>query len=148
MKSKVNMDELKKEAEYLFRNGYMCSETMVFILNKYYELGLSQDAVAMSTGFPFGFGDGGNVCGAVAGATMCIGKIFGRTERGDSAYKECCQKVRKLNDKIIEKYNSCLCPELIKDYDFKDPKRKDHCRDILLATIDAFDEIMNNEKSV
>ena len=63
MVSEIKMDELREKAVGAFTGGYMCSETLVYILNKYYDLGISEEAIAMSTGFPFGFGDGGNVCG-------------------------------------------------------------------------------------
>ena len=67
MVSEIKMDDLREKAVGTFTGGYMCSETLVYILNKYYDLGISEEAIAMSTGFPFGFGDGGNVCGAVQG---------------------------------------------------------------------------------
>ena len=50
-----------------FMTGYMCSESVLEVLNRHYELGIGEEAIALSTGFPYGFGDGGNVCGAVAG---------------------------------------------------------------------------------
>ena len=50
----------------------MCSESVITIANKHWDLGMGDDIMAIATGFPFGFGDGGNVCGAVAAATMSL----------------------------------------------------------------------------
>ena len=61
MVSEIKMDELREKAVGAFTGGYMCSETLVYILNKYYDLGISEEAIAMSTGFPFGFGDGKSI---------------------------------------------------------------------------------------
>jgi C_GCAxxG_C_C family probable redox protein len=148
MVKEVNLADMKEKTIGAFTGGYMCSETVVYILNKYYDLGISEDAIAMSTGFPFGFGDGGNVCGAVAGATMCLGKVFGRTVPGDPKYQKCCTLVRELNDDVIAEYGTTICPQLIEDYDFKEPDRKQHCIGIVLTVIESFAEIMERECGV
>ena len=46
-------------------------------IRKNFELDMSDDAIAMSSGFPWGLGGGGCICGALAGGTMCIGYFFG-----------------------------------------------------------------------
>ena len=40
MVSEIKMDELREKAVGAFTGGYMCSETLVYILNKYYDLSL------------------------------------------------------------------------------------------------------------
>lgn len=145
MVNEVNIDDMKREAEKAFKNGFMCSETMVYIFNKFYDLGMPDSAIAMSTGFPFGFGSGGNVCGSVAGATMCLGYIFGRTEPGDPKYAKCCKLVRELNDDVIAGYSTTICPELISDYKFATPERKEHCTGIVKTVISSFAGIMERE---
>ncbi|WP_270302434.1 C-GCAxxG-C-C family protein [Baileyella intestinalis] len=144
----VDFNELKEETERVFRSGFMCSETAVYVLNKFFDLGMPESAMAMATGFPYGFGDGGNVCGGVAGATMCLGMVFGRTVPGDPKYKKCLELVRELNDDVIKAYETTICPELIKDYDFKDPERKDHCVGIMMAVVTSFAKIMEREKGI
>ena len=148
MVKEVNLNDLMEKTVGAFTGGYMCSETVVYILNKYYDLGISEDAIAMSTGFPFGFGGGGNVCGAVAGATMCLGKVFGRTIPGDPKYQKCCSLVRELNDDVIAEYGTTICPTLIADYDFKAPDRKKHCIGIVLTVVESFAKIMERECGV
>lgn len=148
MVKEVNLSKMLEDATENFTTGFMCSESVLEVLNRHYELGIGEEAIAMSTGFPYGFGDGGNVCGAVAGATMALGKVFGRTVKGDPAFKKCIDVVRELNDDVAEVYGTSICPELIKDYDFYEPDRKTHCTNIVHVVIKSFAKIMERECGV
>jgi C_GCAxxG_C_C family probable redox protein len=148
MVEEVNLSKMLEDATENFTTGFMCSESVLEVLNRHYELGIGEEAIAMSTGFPYGFGDGGNVCGAVAGATMALGKVFGRTVKGDPAFRKCIDVVRELNDDVAEVYGTSICPELIKDYDFYEPDRKTHCTNIVHVVIRSFAKIMERECGV
>lgn len=148
MVKEVNLQKMLDDATENFTTGFMCSESVLEVLNRHYDLGIGEEAIAMSTGFPYGFGDGGNVCGAVAGATMALGKVFGRTVKGDPAFKKCIDVVRELNDDVAEVYGTSICPELIKDFDFYDPERKTHCTGIVHVVIRSFAKIMERECNV
>ena len=65
--------QCEKDAVEIFQKGFACSESVIYAIKKGFDLDLSDDAIAMSSGFPWGLGDGGCICGALAGATMCIG---------------------------------------------------------------------------
>ena len=148
MVKEVYLDKMLEDATENFTTGFMCSESVLEVLNRHYELGIGEEAIALSTGFPYGFGDGGNVCGAVAGATMCLGKVFGRTVKGDPAFKKCIDVVRELNDDVAAVYKTSICPELIRDYDFYEPDRKTFCTGILHECIRSFAKIMERECGV
>lgn len=148
MVKEIDLNKLLSDATENFTTGYVCSETVLEVLNRHYELGIGEDAIAMATGFPYGFGDGGNVCGAVAGATMCLGKVFGRTVKGDPAFKKCMDLVREMNDDVIAEYGSTICPVLIEDYEFTAPERKTYCTGIVHAVIRSFAKIMERECGV
>ena len=143
----VNLKEMLDYATEDFTTGFMCSETVLDTLNKFYDLGINREAIALSTGFPYGFGNGGNVCGAVAGATMALGKVFGRTEKGEPVTK-ILQLVRELNDDVAKHYGSSICPDIIKNYDFADPDRKIHCTSLVHEVIKSFAKIMERECDV
>lgn len=148
MKKKVDMKAVHEDLVARFTGGFMCSETVVDVLNRQFELGMPDEVIAISTGFPYGFGNGGNVCGAVAGATMCLGKLFGRTVPGDPKFQKCLDVTRELNEEVIREYGTTICPELIKNYSFTDPERKTHCTNIVFATVDAFARIVERECGV
>ncbi|MBQ0004934.1 MAG: C-GCAxxG-C-C family protein [Clostridiales bacterium] len=148
MVKEVNITEMKAYLKEDFTTGFMCSESVLDTLNKFYDLGIGEEAIALSTGFPYGFGNGGNLCGGVAGATMALGKVFGRTVKGDPAYQKCIDIVRELNDDVAAAYKTSICPDLIADYDFKDPERKTHCTNILYVIVESFAKIMERECGV
>ncbi|HHW95036.1 MAG TPA: hypothetical protein GX736_03810 [Mogibacterium sp.] len=148
MVKKINLQAMLDEAKEIFTTGFMCSESALYILNKYYELGIGEEGIAMSTGFPYGFGDGGNVCGAVAGTTMALGKVFGRSVKGDPSFQKCLDVTRELNEDIAKKYKTSICPELIADYEFSTPERKAFCIEVLFECLRSFAKIMERECGV
>ncbi|MBF1332416.1 MAG: C-GCAxxG-C-C family protein [Mogibacterium diversum] len=148
MVKEVNFEDVKRDVIHAFTNGCMCSESVITIANKHWDLGMGDDIMAIATGFPFGFGDGGNVCGAVAAATMSLGKVFGRVIPGDPSYEKCTSLVRELNDDVIAKFGSALCPDLLEGYEFATPVRKEHCTEIVVAVLESFARIMERECGV
>jgi len=56
--------------------------------------------------------------------------------------------VRELNDDVIGQFGTTICPDLIKDYGFKDPDRKEHCTHIVLTVVESFAKIMERECGV
>ena len=80
----VDYQQIIADAVDVFHNGFACSESVIYSLRKNFGWDeLSDDAIAMSTGFPWGLGGAGCLCGAVAGGTMCLGYVFGRRTPGD-----------------------------------------------------------------
>ena len=73
MTTNINFDELRKDANEIFHSDFTCSESVIYTIRKAFDLDMSDDAIKMSSGFPWGLGGGGCICGALAGATMCIG---------------------------------------------------------------------------
>ena len=78
MNTTMNMEKLEQDAADIFHQGFACSESVIYAIRKHFGIDLSDDAIAMSSGFPWGLGGGGCICGALAGGTMCIGYFFGR----------------------------------------------------------------------
>ena len=116
MVKEVNFEDVKRDVIHAFTNGCMCSESVITIANKHWDLGMGDDIMAIATGFPFGFGDGGNV--------------------------------RELNDDVIAKVGSALCPDLLEGYEFATPVRKEHCTEIVVAVLESFARIMERECGV
>ena len=54
MNTNINMEQLQKDAVDIFHQGFACSESVIYALRKNFELEMSDDAIAMSTGFPWG----------------------------------------------------------------------------------------------
>lgn len=75
MTTTIDMELLKKDAVDIFHQGFACSESVIYAIRKHFELDMSDDAIAMSSGFPWGLGGGGCICGALAGANPCVSAI-------------------------------------------------------------------------
>ena len=84
MNTDINMEQLQKDAVEIFNQGFACSESLIYAIRKNFDLDMSDDAIAMSSGFPWGLGGGGCICGALAGATMMIGYFFRTYHTGRS----------------------------------------------------------------
>ena len=61
MVQSISLSKLREDADYIFHNGFACSESVIYAIRKNFELDMSDDAFAMSTGFPWGLGRRRNV---------------------------------------------------------------------------------------
>lgn len=109
MTKDVNLDQLQKDAVEIFNQGFACSESIIYAIKKNFELEMSDDAIAMSSGFPWGLGGGGCICGALAGGTMCIGYFFGRKTPGDPKINKCFELTKELHDFFRETCGGTCC---------------------------------------
>lgn len=146
MKKQVNLDELQKDAVDIFTSGFACSESVIYAIRKHFEIDLSDDAIAMSSGFPWGLGGGGCICGALAGGTMMIGYFFGRRTPGDPKINKCFELTKELHDYFKSTNGATCCRILIKDYpDRNSQERKNHCIEMVKTTVFKTAEIIMRE---
>ena len=146
MVKKVNIEELQKDAVEIFTQGFACSESVIYAIRKHFEIELSDDAIAMSSGFPWGLGGGGCICGALAGGTMMIGYFFGRRVPGDPKINKCFELTKELHDYFKETNGGTCCRALIRDFpDKNSPERKAHCIKMVEGTVAKTAEIIMRE---
>ena len=53
MNTNVDVDAMRKDAVEIFQKGFACSESVIYAIKKGFDLDLSDDAIAMSSGFPW-----------------------------------------------------------------------------------------------
>lgn len=147
MRYNVNIEEIKNEAVEIFQQGFACSEAVIYAIKKGFEMDLSDDAIAMSSGFPWGLGGGGCICGALAGGTMCLGYVFGRRTPGDPAFFKCQEVTKELHDHFKKVAGATCCRVLTKNYEKNSPERKAHCITLVEATVEKVAEIIIREKT-
>ena len=111
-----------KACEY-FNNGYSCSESMIkWAIDE----GLvSEDILPLATSFSGGMGVG-CLCGAVAGAQMIIGALFGRENKAGNE-NIARAKAKEFIQKFTAKYNATCCRVLTRGMEMSSPERKAHC---------------------
>ena len=54
MNTTMNMEKLEQDAADIFHQGFACSESVIYAIRKHFGIDLSDDAIAMSSGFPWG----------------------------------------------------------------------------------------------
>ena len=136
MVKEVNIEQLQKDAVEIFTQGFACSESVIFAIRKHFEIELSDDAIAMSSGFPWGLGGGGCICGALAGGTMMLGYFFGRRTPGDPKIQKCFALTQELHDYFKKTNGATCCRILIKDFpDRNSAERKAHCIEMVKTTV-------------
>ena len=119
---------------------------MSIAIRKHFEIELSDDAIAMSSGFPWGLGGGGCICGALAGGTMMIGYFFGRRTPGDPKINKCFELTKELHDYFKETNGATCCRVLIKNFpDRNSAERKAHCIEMVKTTVVKTAEIIMRE---
>ena len=145
MTKDVNLEELQKDAVAIFNQGFACSESVIYAIKKHFELDMSDDAIAMSSGFPWGLGGGGCICGALAGGTMCIGYFLGRKTPGDPKINKCFELTKELHDFFRETCGGTCCRILTKGKEKNSPERKEQCTKFVAVTVKKTAEIILRE---
>ncbi|MBE5971555.1 MAG: hypothetical protein E7246_03405 [Lachnoclostridium sp.] len=145
MTTKIHIENLQKDAAEIFNSGFACSEAVIYAIRKHFEIDLSDDVIAMSSGFPWGLGGGGCICGALAGAAMCIGYFFGRRTPGDPKINRCFELTNELHDKFKAAHGATCCRALWIGLEKNSPERKAKCTEVVVETVKITAEIIIRE---
>lgn len=145
MNTNINMEQLQKDAVDIFNQGFACSESVIYAIRKHFEVDIPDEAIAMSSGFPWGLGGGGCICGALAGGTMCIGYFFGRTTPGDPKITRCFELTNELHDYFKKTCGAACCRILTKGMERNSPERKAQCNCFVDLTVKKVAEIIIRE---
>lgn len=146
MNTNIDMKKLQEDAVEIFTSGFACSESVISTIRKDLDLDIPDSAIAMSSGFPWGLGGAGCLCGAVAGGAMCIGFVYGRSIPGDPKINRCFELTNEFHDKFKARFGASCCRILIKDYpDRNSQERKCHCIEMVKFAVVAVAEILIRE---
>ena len=89
-----------------FMSGFNCAQSVLYSYAS--ELHFDPDtALRMANGFGAGMGRKQEVCGAISGAIMVLGLLYGRGERdGTDRHEKTYTMVQKLIDAFVNKYGT------------------------------------------
>lgn len=115
-----------KSTEY-FNNGYSCSESIIMELA---DKGVvPRELLSLATPFSGGIGSG-CLCGAIAGAQLVIGYLFGReNNQGNDNIARALAK--EFMDEFKKKHRVTCCRILTSGLDMASPERKAHCTNMV-----------------
>ncbi|MCF4015863.1 C-GCAxxG-C-C family protein [Clostridium sporogenes] len=124
----IDFDKIREVAENYYRNGdFYCSEAVVKTIRDEFKIEVSDDAIAMASGFPVGMGGSGCTCGAIAGGIMALGMVFGRKEAKDPIVAKSMELSKKLHDDFKKEHKSLCCRFLTKDMELDSKEHMDQC---------------------
>jgi len=128
LQTDVRVNEVREEAEGLFRSGqFYCSEAIISSIRNQFELDISDRIIAMASGFPVGIGKSKCVCGAVSGGVMAISYFFGRTKGGDKRVERNLRLTNELQQSFKDNHG-CLCCKVLTDgFNMASGEHKDQC---------------------
>lgn len=115
------------EALKHFEEGYSCSESLI---KEAIDMGICGEslipaATALSAGM-----SSGCLCGAIAGAQLVIGTLYGKNNKFNNEPKAR-QAAAEFIQKFKQTFPATCCRVLSKDYEFHSPERREHCKIIV-----------------
>lgn len=132
MLREVSIDKVKTDAEDLFRNGgFYCSEAVVASIRENLAPEMPPELVAAASGFPVGVGRSKCMCGAVSGAVLCLGYLFGRSapsSPADPQSQNCMKLANELQESFRQNHRGVLCCHIhTGGMDMASGEHKDQC---------------------
>jgi C_GCAxxG_C_C family probable redox protein len=123
----MTKQETIDKAISFFKDGYACSQAVLLAFATQFNLD-ETTAKRLSSTFGGGMGRLREKCGAVTGGFMVLGLAYGNTDPKDMDTKLAAyQKVREINQQVIDKYGTTLCSDILKqNVTENDVKQRNH----------------------
>ncbi len=132
---------MKEKAVNYFKNGYSCSESVVqAAIDKGY---VNEDLLSAASSFSGGMGVR-CLCGAVAGAQLVFGAMFGRKNNVRDGLKARAL-AKNFNEEFMKKYKVNCCKVLSAGFEFSSPERKQHCAQMVEYCAQLTDSMIKQE---
>lgn len=121
MENKEMRNKVMELAREGFRSGLNCAECVFDALSRAGVLkDVPKETIAMCVGFGGGIGMSGNTCGALSGAVLALGSVYGRKdpwsvpqeERGAQIAQKYYRRYNRLADDFKKANGSVLCREI------------------------------------
>lgn len=124
----IDLDAVENRARKYYRDGdFYCSEAVVKVIKDTFKVDISDDIIAMASGFPVGIGQSGCTCGAISGAVMSIGLLFGRNKPKDTRVQKAMALSAEIHDYFKDTNKCTCCRVLTKGMDFGKGEHLEQC---------------------
>jgi C_GCAxxG_C_C family probable redox protein len=131
LNEKINIEKIKSDAEEAYINGeFYCSEAIVYSVRNNIAPSMPIEFLSASSGFPVGVGGSKCMCGAVTGAVVCLGYLFGRvhpTTITDPMSQKTMTLALELHDSFKKNHKHLCCHILTKGKDMENGEHKKQC---------------------
>jgi C_GCAxxG_C_C family probable redox protein len=127
-----------ERADELVQSGWNCAESVFAAIHE--QVGEGVCPVQLLTALGGGMGCK-RTCGALSGATVGLGLVYGRTSPDEGAKKVASAKARELCKGFRERFHSIDCWELTSGYE-NELDRKRGCRKLVRTAVELACELM------
>ena len=128
---------MKQLAVEYFKKGYSCSESIVqAAIDKGY---LPQEFLSVASPFSGGMSVR-CLCGAISGAHIVIGYLFGKSSSSDGLLARSFAK--EFNESFAKSHKANCCKVLSAGFDFHSPERKSHCLNLIFDSAQILEDII------
>lgn len=132
---------MKDKALNYYKSGLSCSESVV---KSAIDEGLCDETLlSVSTAFSGGMSSG-CLCGAVAGAQMVLGSMFGKGNKHGNE-ETARAKAKEFIEEFKKSHKATCCKVLTAGLEFGSPERKQNCMGLVEECADIL-ETMSKEK--
>ncbi len=119
-------DRMGREAGNNFKQGFNCCEAIVETYRKQAGVQIDDNALRMCSGFGGGIGHARDLCGALAGCTMVISTLAGRSNPAEKPLGEIYPLTREFHDRFVAEFSSSACADLM-PYEFNTREHLKNC---------------------
>lgn len=143
------------EGKKLFQSGYNCAQSVMGAFAEEMNITL-EEAAKIASPFGGGMGRMREVCGAVSGMFMVLGKLCGYDTPNPEAQKKLYAAVQSLAGKFSDETGSLICKELLglskKENDPTPDRRtqeyykKRPCAELVALACDILEEYLKNKE--
>ncbi len=129
------LELIGRKAENMYEvKRYCCSESVVVLLNRLFDGGMSDEvARSISSGLCGGMGDAGCTCGALSGGILALGLFLSPHRREGLRKKEFTRLTRELHDRFQQRFRSTCCRVLTKEVRHDRKKHRQNCKQLTLV---------------
>jgi len=116
---------LDQKVDHYMKLSHNCAQSTFLVLSEQFGLG-SKEMVKALTPLP-GIAERGETCGAVTGALLALGLVFGRDDLSDwEAYRDSLIPANLFCDRFSNEMGSTMCSAIVEKsfgerYDLRDP---------------------------
>lgn len=152
------MSEHSEKALELFKQGFNCSQAVFCAFCDKFDMD-EKTALKVAAGLGGGVGRMREVCGAMTGASLVVGMLYGATDGKDKEGKALTyKKVQEIAEEFKKQNGSVVCKELLglsketKETHIPEERtehyyKKRPCSEIVRSTAEIVDKILFGEKN-
>jgi C_GCAxxG_C_C family probable redox protein len=111
MMQSENIQEVCDRAVELFNSGWNCAEAVFIAISENY-MSTHDIPTNLVTGLGGGLGHRGLVCGALTGAIVSVGIVYGRKEKNQVAKEKTYEVVKDIVERFKREFGSVDCNQL------------------------------------